>query len=150
MTTLSADEQYAIQQLVDERLDKLIIDVRDLVNSTEVYLEKNMGKAQFSQLTTLARDTESVEVIILWIEYQMGRSRQNENWRKANGRNQAFGDLLKDLIRGITEWSHGHTEGKFSDERHAEIVARALTLAAVRQFLGQMERYAYARKELAS
>ena len=78
---LTPDEQYAIQQLVDERLDTLILDVRELVNSTEIHLERSMGKAQFSALTTLARDTDSIEAIAVWIEYQMGRSRNNENWR---------------------------------------------------------------------
>lgn len=144
MSQLNVNERYFIQQQVDKYLDDIIAAVREVVDNSKIYQEKTMGKSQFSQLSTLARDTESIEAIILWIEYQMGRAQPGRSWRKTDNQNTAFGGLLIAVLHDLKTWSQevSQSEGL----RHQ--AGKALMMEAIRQFLGQLERYAYARREL--
>ncbi len=144
MAVLEADVRYRIREVIDEQLDVIIPAIRDIVDDTEVYRERDMGKSQFSNLSSVARETDSVEAVVAWIEYQIGRTTApGRGWRKVGRQDQAeFGvrlvKLLRELRRLAIELSRDFGA---EDKEYRAAIVRQLWIGLVRQLVGQMERY---------
>lgn len=134
-------QEYQIRQLVDERLDDEIIDsIRKLVQQTDLSNNRRMGRAQFSNLQNVARDTNSVRVIFTWIRYQVGR--QPAAWRELgpallkelDGRLQKLsGEIADEVIAQDRDQNYG-------DKERRRLIRR-IWLLLIRQYVGQLQRY---------
>ena len=133
-----------VGELVDRQMNEIVRQVRSLVEETELQAS-SMEKHQFSNLLGVALETSSVESITNFIHYQMGRDVRGNTWR-----NRGFGDkLIKDIqgLRGIAahisqDVAHAVKAGEGSP---ADVDAIWAELA--RQYVGQLNRYFYYRKE---
>lgn len=148
---LTSEEQFKIQDIVDRHLDDLIANIRSLVDATRIYeKESKMGTSQFRNLSSVASETDSVEVVVGWIQYQIGRASPNRGWQTPDrGNNQAgsgFGEQLITLIRQL-----GRLAREKASEEPPEMrpeFERSLLMALVRQMAGQLERYYVYRDKL--
>ncbi len=146
---LSSEEQFIIQDVVDRQLDELISNIRSLVDATRVYEKENMGTSQFRNLSSVAGETDSVEVVVGWIQYQIGRAKPNRGWQTPDRTNKDkpfFGEQLIRLIRDLEEIAK-----KFAANEAPQIrfeFERSLLMALVRQMAGQLERYYVYRDKL--
>lgn len=109
-----------------------------------------MEKSQIGNLLEVAMDTDSVELVKNFIQYQMGRDVGGTTWRS-----NAFGDNfvkaidgeLKTMARDLaTKASERQDLGTFTPAELAE-ATDAAWIGLVRHFIGQMNRYFYYQKE---
>lgn len=107
---------------VEEYMDELVDKAKELVEETKIY--DPMDPSQLRNLLNLVSDTESVKVIELFIQYQMGRNR--EVWTHAG-----FGDLLLEEIK-VLEGIAKEIDVNFS---------KAIWIELVRLFIGYLNRY---------
>lgn len=128
---------YIAKELIESYLDTLIIRVREDVDTTKIYeSEAIMGKSQFSNLTGVARETESLEVIITWVQYQIGRDTKATTWGK-NG----FGERVIQSLRALGQTASGLATNQIQDMQPLAQLTTLLRIGLVRQYIGQMERY---------
>lgn len=132
----------AIQQGIDGHLNKLVVNARELVDeflkrekqSGEWYI----GPTQMSNLLNVCGETESVEVVIGYVQYQVGRDDKRRNWAW-----QGFGEeLVKRLQSRRSEaqalvssaaGKTGHTPGNDAADH--------VWMLLVRQYVGHLRRY---------
>jgi hypothetical protein len=136
--------EMAIQAEVELELNSLIRGMSTLVDKTQI-ADGGMEKAQMKNLLGTALDTESVEVVLNYIRYQMGRDTRELNWRY-----QRFGDELVRALNGLRADAErivigAHRDLGLGDPSQRQIDAAWLHL--VRHYLGQLNRYFYYRKE---
>ena len=126
-----------LRQEIDNKLDRLIEDGRNLVDTTKVYAKDNDRKpkeveeTQMRNLLEMAIATDSVEALKLFAQYQVGRGKLPRK----------FGEQL---IQNIDE-----KLGALADEVSQKYQAdkKEILLRLVRQYLGYMNRYFKYRKE---
>jgi hypothetical protein len=71
----------------------MIRQMRQMVRDTELCTNRRLGNKQFSDLQGVAGETTSIEVVITWIRYQMGRYRY---WNDGH-----FGSSLIETLQGL-------------------------------------------------
>lgn len=131
---LNDNETLTLLEIVDEKTDAIIVAMRQLVDDTKIY-EKRFS-TQVSNLVNLTRSTDSVEAIITWIQYQIGRL---DEWKHHD-----FGESLVIAIKTLGEDACAEADRLASYETNPKLydyVARYLWVAFVRQYAGHMQRY---------
>jgi hypothetical protein len=145
-----AQERVEIQrrmlvgELVDRQMNQIVRQVCSLVDNTELQAS-SMEKHQFSNLLGVALETSSVESVANFIRYQMGRDVRGNSWR-----NKDFGDrLIKELqgLRGVAEAIAGDVAHTVRTGELSPIDVDAIWAELVRQYVGQLNRYFYYKKE---
>jgi len=138
--------RMAIQQGVEGFTNEIVRRMRQLVDSTGVF-NSEMEKHQIGNVLAVALETPSVELVKNFILYQVGRDAFVTSWRQAD-----FGAKL------VAELDALHMEAKsaalqFGNQpRTGEPDARDVDevwIEMARQYLGQLNRYFYYRKEAA-
>ncbi|HEX9926876.1 MAG TPA: hypothetical protein VGD99_29785 [Anaerolineae bacterium] len=138
--------RMAIQYEVDQALNKIISDMRGLVDDTKI-AQSFMEKNQMSNLLAVALETPSVELVKTFILYQVGRDTGSKNWRYEN-----FGEALVKRLDKLNEDAKSianavrKTIPLLGTPDVTEI--EAIWMDLVRQYLGQLNRYFYYRKEV--
>ena len=135
-----------VGELVDRQMNEIVRQVRSLVDKTELQAS-SMEKHQFSNLLGVALETSSVESITNFIHYQMGRDVRGNSWR-----NRDFGDrLVKDLqgLRDIAQGIGENVASALSVSQLSRTDVDAIWAELARQYVGQLNRYFYYRKEAA-
>lgn len=134
-------EELLIRRYVDEKLDEvLILNIQQLLKTTRIQNNRRMGRSQFSGLQNVARDTASVQVILNWLRYQIGRQ---ASWRDGD-----FGPKLLNILdetlyseaKNIAEDIIKENEGYYSDKRTVNRLLRKVWLMLIRQYVGQLQR----------
>ena len=126
-------------------MNGLVRRARKLVDDTDISTTQ-MEKHQISNLLGVALDTDSAEVVINFIQYQVGRDARGTNWRAKGFGNRLVRELndLQNMARSIAGKVQSELEQSKSPQKE-EI--DGIWIELVRQYLGQMNRYFYYRKE---
>jgi len=133
-----------VGELVDRQMNQIVRQVYSLVDNTELQVS-SMEKHQFSNLLGVALETSSVESVANFIRYQMGRDVRGNSWR-----NRGFGDrLIKELqgLRDVAEAIAGHVADALRTTELSRTDVDAIWAELVRQYVGQLNRYFYYKKE---
>lgn len=120
-----------IQQRIEGLLNKMLQRTRSLVDKAP-----KTNTTKLSNLNNVANETSSAEVVIGYVQYQVGR----EIWRRTFGE-----DLIKDLqdlsnaAEGIVSqaWEAHHPAGLQRDAERDRV-----WMLLIRQFVGHLRRYA--------
>lgn len=116
-----------LKHKIDERLDELIEMARELVENTGIY--EKVEESQIRNILNMASAVDSVKVLEIFIQYQMGRRRIPKE----------FGDKLVENVLDLEEWAKGIADDE-SQRRQA-------WLHLVRLYLGYLNMYfVYKRK----
>ncbi len=147
-TTAVMRKQMVIQFQVDRYNNKLIEQMRKLLDETKIAGSK-MEKSQIGNLLEVTTETQSVELVKNFIQYQMGRDVGGTSWRS-----QSFGDrfvkLIDNELRRMAETVANQVIQDSGLEHSADIerqVQDEVWIELLRQFVGQMNRYFYYQKE---
>jgi hypothetical protein len=134
-----------VRKYIEGAMNGLVRRVRKLVDDTNISATQ-MEKHQISNLLGVALDTGSVEVVINFIQYQVGRDARGTNWRAKGFGNKLVRELkdLQNTARAIAGKVQSDLEQSQSP-RKEEI--DGIWIELVRRYLGQMNRYFYYRKE---
>jgi hypothetical protein len=135
--------ELAIEQAINQRLDDLV----RLVNETIATLNSKTGleKNQFRNLLNVSQQSPSVEVVVNFIRYQIGRS--GRDWGK--GQNDFGHRVIKDLrgpVANTAQEVGEEVRGKgiaVSDERQQQVHVRLMQL-----YLGYLNRAFFYGKEM--
>jgi hypothetical protein len=135
--------RLAIQQGIDRQMNTLIVDVRGLLDEfMKGHGGWNMDSTQMSNLLNVCSETESVEVIVSFLHYQIGRDDRHKNtwaWR-------GFGEELVEKLSGLrskakalvnrasqeAEYQLGKSEAQQQDH---------VWVLLARQYVGHLRRY---------
>lgn len=136
--------RMAIQRGVEQAINEMIRDMRELVDSSQV-VQSRMEKHQIGNVLAVALETPSVELVKNFILYQVGRDTRGDSWRR-----KRFGDQLADRLENLKETAESiarevHSRLGLSEPTKQEI--EAVWTELVRQYLGQLNRYFYYKKE---
>ncbi|HIE14666.1 TPA: hypothetical protein EYP70_05280 [Candidatus Bathyarchaeota archaeon] len=116
-----------LKHKIDERLDELIEMAKELVENTGIY--EKVEESQIRNILNMASAVDSVKVLEIFIQYQMGRRRIPKE----------FGDKLVENVLDLEEWAKGIADDE-SQRRQA-------WLHLVRLYLGYLNMYfVYKRK----
>ncbi|RLC84284.1 MAG: hypothetical protein DRI79_13090 [Chloroflexi bacterium] len=140
----------AIRQGVDRQMNELVVNARKLVDG---FLEKEkqggrweMGPTQMSNLLNVCGETESVEVVIGYIQYQIGRDKGSKGPPK-NWAWQGFGEELvkrlqdlKSQAGALVSTALQKAEHTLDEDKREEEEDRVWMLL-VRQYVGHLRRY---------
>lgn len=138
-------QAYAERKAIEEYLDEMIPNIRTLVHDTNVHNTNghnnyHMGLSQFSSLENIARETNSVEVIIGWVRYQVGRNRP---WQEKD-----FGTKLANALASLRQQAVeientllGDTGGNVTKNR-----VRDIHLQLIRLYAGHLKRCVVAER----
>ncbi|MFC1976287.1 hypothetical protein ACFLXQ_07800 [Chloroflexota bacterium] len=136
--------RMATQQEIEQHLNKLIRDMRGLVDDTNI-AKSQMEKHQMSNLLAVALDTPSVEQLKVYIQYQVGRDTGGKSWRFAN-----FGETLAARLHGLETEAKGIVQQVNKDlritKKPADKDVEAVWIDLARHYVGQLSRYFYYRK----
>ncbi len=137
------------EDLVDRSMNELIPKLKDLIDNAKIANRKcELSTAQMSNLVNVAGETRSAQVVIGYLQYQVGR----DAGRRVQWAWHDFGEsliqLLEDL-RGRAEGIVGQVsevlgDSLTDDARQAEV--DRVWMALVRQCLGHLRRYFVYRK----
>lgn len=137
-----------VQKKIDEQLNGLIPDIRALLDLfTQLDPEqdnRNKWKLEHKQLSNLlgvCGQTDSVEVVIGFIEYQIGRDKYRESWAW-----EKFGKKLNDKLRILHEKARGIVgqamqESLYSNEADRTRENARVWMELVRLYVGHLRRY---------
>jgi hypothetical protein len=138
-----------VRSRIEAAMNGLVRRARKLVDDTDISATQ-MEKRQISNLLDVALNTDSVEVVINFIHYQVGRDAQGTNWRAKGFGNKLVRELndLQNIASSIagrvqSELNNERGRGKFPRKEETD----GIWIELVRQYLGQMNRYFYYRKE---
>jgi hypothetical protein len=136
--------RMAIQYGVEQATNELIRRMRQLVDGTDV-VNSRMEKHQIGNVLAVALETPSVELVKNFILYQAGRDVSGTSWRKAN-----FGDKLVKELDELHEEAEGiahEVSRQLRADQPEEGDIDEVWIEMVRQYLGQLNRYFYYKKE---
>ncbi|TEU18862.1 MAG: hypothetical protein E3J21_05080 [Anaerolineales bacterium] len=136
--------RMAIRHGVDQTTNTLILRMRELVDDTNV-VNSRMEKHQIGNVLAVALETPSVELVKNFVLYQAGRDVSGTSWRKAN-----FGEKLVRELDDLHEEAEGIAHEVSRQLRAGQPEERDIDevwIEMVRQYLGQLNRYFYYRKE---
>jgi hypothetical protein len=136
--------RMAIQRGVEQAMNRIIRDMRDLVDESRV-VKSRMEKHQIGNVLAVALETPSVELVKNFILYQAGRDVRGSSWRR-----DQFGDELVGRLDNLREDAESiarevHDALMLPEPGEEEI--EAVWIELVRQYLGQLNRYFYYKKE---
>ena len=136
--------RMAIQQGVEGFTNEIVRRMRRLVDSTDV-VSSRMEKHQIGNVLAVALETPSVELVKNFILYQVGRDVSGTSWRKAN-----FGEKLAAELDALHMEAESAALQFGRQPRSGEPEAGDVDevwIKMARQYLGQLNRYFYYRKE---
>ena len=127
-----------IRQAIDRTMDELVREAKRLVDdkltvSDAGQLKLDAGglrEAQLRNVINVASNTESVELVKLFIQYQIGR--QGGGWR-----HRGFGEALI----GRIEKEVASLSERVARDARAELKSAYIHIRMVRLFLGYFNRY---------
>ena len=124
-----------LQNAIEGRLNTLTANAVAMIDNTEVY-RSDMEESQMQNLVSVTRETDSAEVVLNFILYQVGRDTKNANWRSGN-----FGVKLEKALRalkGDAQQIVVQVAGKETSELLDDVWVRL-----IRHYVGQLRRYFY-------
>lgn len=144
---MSEQRRYmAIQRGIERTMNEVVRDMQLLVDDGKINLvASDMEKHQIGNLLGVALETDSVELVKNFIFYQIGRDTKASSWRR-NGFGQELADRLESLktrAKSIADEAHRQLGLPAPNTQEVEEV----WIQLVRQYLGQLNRYFYYRKE---
>lgn len=140
-----------VQQAEDRQLNQLIPKIRSLLdacfeksNASSSDRDKwKLQSKQFSNLLGVSEETDSSEVVIGFIEYQIGRDNHKKNWAWEN-----FGERLKKELRALKDPAKGIVGQAITDSGYILSTETArpqeeqrVWMDLVRLYAGHMRRY---------
>ncbi len=139
---MTTDIRYGlqVQQGIESAMNSLVRRAQKLVDRTEIQ-NSNLEKHQLSNLLDVALDTLSAEVVVNFILYQVGRDTTRTSWRYQNFGQELARELDK-LRNDVAKVIARRIKKRPSDREIDEI-----WIQLVRQYIGQLNRYFYYRKE---
>ncbi len=139
---MTTDIRYGlqVQQGIEGAMNSLVRRAQKLVDRTEIQ-NSNLEKHQLSNLLDVALDTLSAEVVVNFILYQVGRDTTRTSWRYQNFGQELARELDK-LRNDVAKVIARRIKKRPSDREIDEI-----WIQLVRQYIGQLNRYFYYRKE---
>jgi len=140
--------RMAIQHAVEQFTNEIIRCMRDLVDETDV-VNSRMEKHQIGNLLSVALETPSVELVKNFIRYQIGRDISRTSWRKND-----FGEKLVQALDQLRDDAEVMARDRsiarhLGDEVQDQDIDE-LWIEMTRQYLGQLNRYFYYKKEAAA
>lgn len=128
-----------IQQSVDQQLNALVVDARQLVDgpgSDEAKI--GVGPTQMSNLLNVCRETDSVQVVIGYVQYQIGRDNRRRNWAIGG-----FGEGLIKRLDGLKSQAVGivGAASKVYAPPDRNTAIDHVWMLLVRQYVGHLRRY---------
>lgn len=125
-------QKYAIQQEIEFLLDEHIIqDIRNLAQNKS---RLTLGNAQFAGLLNITRETDSVQVMLTWLRYQVGRY---PAWQQ-----DEFGKKLLTALENLrTDAEHvlEKVGVKKNDPEYRRLLLRVWRML-IRQYVGHLRR----------
>ena len=122
---------------IEEYIDDLVDRAQDIINSTEIYKKpakgKDMEESQLRNLLNITTASESVKVINLFIQYQMGRDR--DRWTRGG-----FGDRIIEEIENLENMAEQVSKETGQNKKEVWI-------ELIRLFIGYLNRYFIYRKK---
>lgn len=138
-TQLTAlQKELKINQAVDDRMNEILRQMQEMLDASKVW-EGGMEVSQMQNLLAVAQETNSVEIVINYIRYQIGRDSNKSSWRRGSSLDSAFGEQVIAALNKLQEIAESITG---SDPAAAERAWMTLT----RRYLGYMHRYFYFKK----
>lgn len=128
-----------LQNAIEGRLNTLTTRAWDLVQETQLFQSKDMEESQMQNLVSVARETDSAEVVINFILYQVGRDNKN-TWRYGS-----FGEELAKTLRGLEKEAKTIVTNVTQQEAQPEMVDE-VWIRLIRHYVGQLRRYFHYRK----
>jgi hypothetical protein len=138
--------RMAIQHGVEQATNEIVRHMRKLVDGTDV-VNSRMEKHQIGNVLAVALETPSVELVKNFVLYQAGRDVSDTGWRKSSFGEKLVAELdeLREKAKDIAhEVNHQLRAGAPEEEDVDEV-----WIELARQYLGQLNRYFYYRKEAA-
>ena len=99
--------QLQLQQQLDKCEGELVEDAQSLIDKYKIY-KHDMEENQIRNVLNVAAGTKSVEVIQAFIQYQIGRSKENTKWAFKGDEPCCFGDALIDQLEKL--WDEKNTD----------------------------------------
>lgn len=127
-----------VQNGIEKRLNTLTAKARAMIDDTKVY-RSDMKENQMQNLVSVTRETDGAEVILNFILYQVGRDDKSNNWRAGD-----FGVKLEKALRALKS-DAGQIVVQVAGEETPELVDD-VWVRLIRQYVGQLRRYFYFRK----
>jgi hypothetical protein len=128
-----------LQNAIEGRLNALTNQAQDLVRDTRLFQSEAMEESQMQNLVSVARETNSAEVVINFILYQIGRDSKN-TWRYSG-----FGEKLARALRGLKGEAETIVTSVTQKEAEPETVDE-VWIRLIRHYVGQLRRYFHYRK----
>jgi hypothetical protein len=132
---LEMQQRLQIQNEIKKIEGKLITKAMELIDSKQPF--QSMEENQIRNVLDVALMTDCVEVIDVYIKYQIGRSKPNEKWRFGN-----FGDSLIIQIKELKEKAK-----EIADFSEIKTAIEPIWLQLTRLYLGHLNHYFYYRKK---
>lgn len=129
-----------IQRGVDGRLNTLIRSARALLDEFLAKGRWDMENHQLSNLLSVCGETDSAEVVIGYVQYQIGRDDKRRNWAW-----QDFGEALikqlqerRDEAKAVVQQVVGKTQ---YTSPNLEIEIDRVWMLLIHQYTGHLRRY---------
>ena len=135
-----------VRQAEDQQLNQLIPKIRKLLD--DFFVKENdrtkwgLKSTQLSNLLGVSGETDSSEVVIGFIEYQIGRDKRYENWAW-----EGFGEKMKGELRALQEVSKGIVGKAIQDSHYSfdenirALEIQKVWIELVRLYAGYLRRY---------
>jgi hypothetical protein len=129
-----------LQDAIERRLNTLTASATALIDKTKVCHSEKMEESQMQNLVSVARETDSAEVVLNFILYQVGRDEKSKSWRHGD-----FGVELEKALRGL-KGDAQQIAVQVAGEETPELVDEAW-IRLMRHYVGQLRRFFYFRKK---
>lgn len=133
-----AELRLRLQNAIEERLNTLTANARTMIDDTKVH-RGGMEESQMQNLVSVTRETDSAEVILNFILYQVGRDTKSANWRAGD-----FGMKLEKVLRALKDDAN-QIVIQVAGEETPELVDD-VWVRLIRHYVGQLRRFFYFRK----
>ena len=130
--------ELKINQAIEDRLNQLLGQMKEMVDNSRIW-ESGMEVNQLQNLAAVAQETTSVEVVLNYIRYQIGRDGSTSSWRRAIGNAPPFGEQVVAELERLKEVAQGIA----GEDRAA---ADRAWINMTRRYLGYLQRYFYYKK----
>ncbi len=128
-----------LQNAIEKRLNTLTANAMAMIKDTEVY-HSDMEENQMQNLVSVVRETDSAEVILNFILYQVGRNNKPpKTWRYSD-----FGVKLEKALRALKD-DASQIIVQVAGEETPELVDD-VWVRLIRHYVGQLRRYFHFRK----
>jgi hypothetical protein len=135
-TSKRLEWQHAIDQYTDYLVEEAAHTISD---SRMAQMQRTVRLNQFSNLLAVALATDSVNAIVNWVYYQMGRRETRQAWKQTG-----LGD---DIINRINRMRGNAAEAaqRVYGEEATNDQIRAIHVAMVRLYVGYLRRWFVAK-----